>query len=1181
MALGICKALFDFVAERESDLSLHAGDIVFVSKKINNDWYEGFSNNKYGHFPSCYVEMIFNSTPERVGVVISNFKGDQNGHLPLTKGDVIGLIGVIDENFSSGYLNSAKGIFPTNFVKELTIPNNVILPQTNFINNKISSSNDNLDEIEKKKLERSTSYLKTKIKPNILPKPKLKKDKNLIQDDYQFELTDEKIFDICGSVKKGLVVKRKAPPQPIITNVSSTNPNESSVVPSNQINKEVITRKMNQQRSPINIKNSPSISSHSDIQTLSINSLNNNSSTSRSNLMTVSFTKEKQLEFSNGLSDYESDSHLLKESKKSTNKISFDKSICAYSQWRSPNEKQDDQYFVQTINSTEKLNANMQRHDLYQIDTEIAQLKSKLEFESHQLAGVETLLGVVSEDNRKDLYAKQEHHESMINELNDSLHALEDEKSYVLASFGKVEDVKNRVNELEKQIEQYLNNCEQLRCMQDFSDIEELPEIRDNIIFCENMVDTLQDELSGLREKLGELDQFDGNNDPEKMLQKRKKNLCKIVEELITTEENFICDISFLTDKIKVKLENEEAVNVNVLFGNLDEILVVSQKLLLALKNACCDISDQISNKIASCFLALSMEMKECYATYCQNYDDVQNLLEKFEEEPDIQQKISKAFLLEGNNFGSISLSSMLIKPVQRVLKYPLLLNELLKNSLDSESNCELKLALNTMNDVATAINEFKRRKDLVLKYRETVPGIGKKVQKLNWHSVAKKSSRINQRITQFTGLNSHTVDQKFIYEEKRFRTIEKMIKLVLKNVNQYVEIFKDNSFSELQCAESLRQFHDSPNPPDEIVKYYGRIYMIAEQYSSQMGPFRLIQKRNDKCLDFDRAANKAARARDTKEKDKIMQTQDELNVIKNVYIALNTQLLEELPILSDKCSVFLQYCLSSFVEAYNRYFRKCCVQINEVVKLPFLSKDTDTDFFIKASEQLSNLMFTPSLNGKENSKKPFLSTNLMNGHEDINHISPLSSDNGFNYSSFSDTSTLYDSIDQTTSLNSFLHETQSTTASESIAENPICIVKYDFTAECDAEITVQEGTLVNVCRTCDSKGNSDWWLVEQDGVKGYIPHTFLIMKSANEKYLTCQTQSENLRNDQHDKNTTFKVEYNFQAINPGELTVNEGQTVRVLRKHDSKGNNEWWLVEYDGKQGFVPQDYLKSKNKP
>ena len=49
-----------------------------------------------------------------------------------------------------------------------------------------------------------------------------------------------------------------------------------------------------------------------------------------------------------------------------------------------------------------------------------------------------------------------------------------------------------------------------------------------------------------------------------------------------------------------------------------------------------------------------------------------------------------------------------------------------------------------------------------VLKYRETVDGIGKKVQKLNWHSVAKKTNRINQRITQFTGLNTQVLKRSY-----------------------------------------------------------------------------------------------------------------------------------------------------------------------------------------------------------------------------------------------------------------------------------------------------------------------------------------------------------------------------------------------------------------------------------
>jgi len=47
----------------------------------------------------------------------------------------------------------------------------------------------------------------------------------------------------------------------------------------------------------------------------------------------------------------------------------------------------------------------------------------------------------------------------------------------------------------------YLDNCEQLRLMQDVAIVEELPEIRDSIEFCENMVDTLQDELNGLKSR--------------------------------------------------------------------------------------------------------------------------------------------------------------------------------------------------------------------------------------------------------------------------------------------------------------------------------------------------------------------------------------------------------------------------------------------------------------------------------------------------------------------------------------------------------------------------------------------------------------------------------------------------------------------------------------------------------
>jgi hypothetical protein len=60
-------------------------------------------------------------------------------------------------------------------------------------------------------------------------------------------------------------------------------------------------------------------------------------------------------------------------------------------------------------------------------------------------------------------------------------------------------------------------------------------------------------------------------------------------------------------------------------------------------------------------------------------------------------------------------LNSFLIKPVQRVLKYPLLLKEL-KNTTepDHPDYAMLTDAIRRMKLVATAINEGKRRKELV-----------------------------------------------------------------------------------------------------------------------------------------------------------------------------------------------------------------------------------------------------------------------------------------------------------------------------------------------------------------------------------------------------------------------------------------------------------------------------------
>ncbi|XP_030921103.1 T-lymphoma invasion and metastasis-inducing protein 1-like, partial [Geospiza fortis] len=58
----------------------------------------------------------------------------------------------------------------------------------------------------------------------------------------------------------------------------------------------------------------------------------------------------------------------------------------------------------------------------------------------------------------------------------------------------------------------------------------------------------------------------------------------------------------------------------------------------------------------------------------------------------------------------SSTLESYLIKPIQRILKYPLLLKELFAlTDVDSEEHYHLDVAIKTMNKVASHINEMQK----------------------------------------------------------------------------------------------------------------------------------------------------------------------------------------------------------------------------------------------------------------------------------------------------------------------------------------------------------------------------------------------------------------------------------------------------------------------------------------
>lgn len=81
----------------------------------------------------------------------------------------------------------------------------------------------------------------------------------------------------------------------------------------------------------------------------------------------------------------------------------------------------------------------------------------------------------------------------------------------------------------------------------------------------------------------------------------------------------------------------------------------------------------------------------------------------------------------------------------------------------------------------------------LVSKYqrREKDEALTNKLYKLNMHTMKKKSARISMRLSSAFGLSAHTIDERFNFEEQRFRAIEKFLRLFVRNAYTCMEALK------------------------------------------------------------------------------------------------------------------------------------------------------------------------------------------------------------------------------------------------------------------------------------------------------------------------------------------------------------------------------------------------------
>ncbi|XP_041096220.1 LOW QUALITY PROTEIN: dynamin-binding protein-like [Polyodon spathula] len=567
----------------------------------------------------------------------------------------------------------------------------------------------------------------------------------------------------------------------------------------------------------------------------------------------------------------------------------------------------------------------------------------------------------------------------------------------------------------------------------------------------------------------------------QRMMEKRSK----VIEELLQTEKDYIKDMQMCVQEIIHPLQRKQVQNIDFdgLFGNVQMVIDLSTRLLK-------DLQD--TESIGRVFVEYKTELEEVYKIYCQNHDDAIALLEAYEKDESIQNHILecleklRAVYREWGKTNYINLGSFVIKPVQRVMRYPLLLMELLSTTAESHPDKRLLAeAVACVKEINVNINEYKRRKDLVVKYRKGEEAtLIDKISKLSMHSIVKKTNRVSSHLKHLTGFSPQIKDEVFDEVDKRFRMQERLIKSFIRDLSLYLQHIRESASVKVLSAISFSDIYSERTQTDlesfqkahrcisdqRFTGFKERTESLVIAPLNQLltmfaGPHKLIQKRFDKLLDYNNCKERADKMKDKK-------TVEELQSTRNNYEALTAQLLDELPKFHCGAQELFTSCVCSFAMAHKEFVR---VTLGELKPLLQLSGVISTDGKIislfqqqhsRVLQQLQCFSFFPESQGSHSEEKGF----------ERNNLEPQSSRK------------------QLLGPPNYVLQTEEHRAALLSRYPPeqLCQAERNFNAAQDLDVSVLEGDIVGVIKQQDPMGSQNRWLIDNGVTKGFVYSSFL-----------------------------------------------------------------------------------------
>ncbi|KAG8196563.1 hypothetical protein JTE90_003576 [Oedothorax gibbosus] len=1087
-------------AQIDEEMDLYKDEIVTIIEEVEKGWYRGECNGRQGIFPATFVtlvtgeqpiqnpppafEVVCNAEPQNTtesdnhngydcvnsgimpyGKTIYPFKAEYANELGFNSGEIVNLIRHVDNNWLEGELDGKVGIFPANFV-------NIVVDCPNSKESSAEGKENNND-----------------IDMNVFPEdtygrvifdfyPQLEGDVRLKEGDTVtlIRKIDQKWLEVMtDNGETGIC------PENYIEFIGSGPPSYNEVMQAGYdfpINQTFLTnsnylgqKKGNYEDSTSSIStNLNTFSSHNDNEATfntrnstanfddsAVGSLDfslNNSTSNRSSSLLIDTFEDSGINNSRKEADLSSSFSSNVDFYQNVPNQNLSASSNCTSGWSSENSINKDQQ----LTTVSKMPVRPPPPTNVSNNSRISTISVSSNSSSEALS---------ERSNEEEIRCQISQKEQTLKIRIACKNKLENECGQNYNNFAS--------NEISVQITHLNEEINQLQ--QEITDLNS--QLSDNKVPKESVIDTQARDEEAARKK-----EIENKRRELERIKKRKEQRDCIITELLQTEKDYLSDLKLLQD---IFLRNpteakQKGIDIPTLFGNLDEVIDVAGRLLRRLQKVSRD-----NQLIGECFVDMSDELKEIYGHYCRNHDEVNSIVDKIEPQSAAGQFLSHKIELMKRQTNCFDLPSMLIKPVQRILKYPLLLNELLKCTEDSHADKQwLIQATNLMTDVAAAVNEFKRRKDLVFKYRKQADtSLSGRISKLTVHSMAKKTSRLGMRLTCSFGLKTVAKDEEFDKVLRRFTALEKSLKIFQKDVCDYIKRNEELITTAFNMSEEIAEFYQEKKNQQEVdqfrsthrtisTKHWDTYKQVIERnvnspikllLQSFRGPTNLIQKRYDKLLDFESSQTKVEKNKDV---TKIKMIQDNLTMAKHTYEALNSQLLDDLPKLCNLSIEILHDCIRSFLKSKKNFIGRTAILLIKLMDLPLFLGSQGGSSILETFQVKHTLVM-----------------------DDLSHLSILPKE----LQSCTKTDTLKRNSSPRLSFSTGKAQSPNQQAKVTSTYDQNCLYSacQNFDAVDIMDISLKKGDVVGVIKQQDPMGKKLRWFVDNGEAKGFVPAKYLV----------------------------------------------------------------------------------------